>query len=177
MLQPSERFNRVTILELDHKDKRHRSYYLCRCDCGTRKVIHGASLVSGNTKSCGCLSKEAKASTALPGSLGAMRQVILQNYKRGGYGREWLLSEDEFYKISQQRCHYCGQSPSQIKQGHGEGHNFIYNGLDRIDSAKEYTINNVVPCCSKCNIAKNNMTTREFYDWVKSINAMAEQWS
>ncbi len=176
MLQEKEKYNRLTVLEFDHKDKRHRSYYLCQCDCGNKKVIHGAALVSGNTKSCGCLSRETKASTALPGSTGAMRQVILQNYKRGGCGREWLLSEDEFYKISQKDCHYCGQPPSQVKQGYGQGHDFIYNGLDRIDSAKEYIISNVVPCCPRCNIAKGDMTVQVFYEWVKRINAMAEQW-
>lgn len=30
--------------------------YLCHCDCGNDKVILGASLRSGNTRSCGCLS-------------------------------------------------------------------------------------------------------------------------
>jgi hypothetical protein len=31
-----------------------RISWLCRCDCGTEKVIEGQSLVSGNTGSCGC---------------------------------------------------------------------------------------------------------------------------
>lgn len=30
-------------------------YWKCQCDCGTRVVIRGASLRSGNTKSCGCM--------------------------------------------------------------------------------------------------------------------------
>lgn len=30
----------------------------CVCDCGARKTVDGASLRSGNTKSCGCLQKE-----------------------------------------------------------------------------------------------------------------------
>ncbi len=105
-----------------------------------------------------------------------MRQVILQNYKRGGYGREWLLSEDEFFKLSQQDCHYCGEAPSQIKRGCSQEHDFVYNGLDRIDSTKDYVIDNVVPCCRRCNIAKNNMTITEFHDWITRISAMAGQW-
>lgn len=34
------------------------SKWLCKCDCGSEKVILAASLLSGGTKSCGCLSRE-----------------------------------------------------------------------------------------------------------------------
>lgn len=36
-----------------NKYKRHT--WLCKCECGMEKIIEGASLVAGNTKSCGCL--------------------------------------------------------------------------------------------------------------------------
>ncbi len=175
MLEQGKKYNRLAVVGFDHKDKRHRCYYLCQCDCGNKKIIHGASLVSGNTKSCGCLSKEVKAATALPGSLGAMRQVILQNYKRQGE-HHWELTEQEYYDISQKDCYYCGALPSQVKKGQGNGLDFIYNGLDRLDSSRQYAISNVVPCCRTCNIAKNNMSVQEFYKWVKHISAMASQW-
>jgi hypothetical protein len=32
--------------------------FLCRCDCGSNKIIDGCSLVGGLTKSCGCFRKE-----------------------------------------------------------------------------------------------------------------------
>jgi hypothetical protein len=34
--------------------------------------------------------------------------------------------------------------------------------LDRIDNNKTYLKDNVVPCCKRCNVAKNNMTQTEF---------------
>jgi len=34
------------------------SQYLCQCDCGNEKIIFLRSLVSGKTKSCGCLLRE-----------------------------------------------------------------------------------------------------------------------
>ena len=175
MLQPGDIVNDLTILAEDHKDKRHRRFLLCRCVCGREKVIQGSLITSGNTKSCGCLFKKVRAATALPGSLGAMRQVILQNYKRQGE-HYWELTEQEYYGISQKDCYYCGAPPSQVKRGQGNGLDFVYNGLDRVDSSKHYVAGNVVPCCKICNVAKNNMTTQEFYDWVKRINAMAKQW-
>ena len=34
--------------------------WLCHCDCGTEKDIAAYELTSGNTKSCGCLQREAR---------------------------------------------------------------------------------------------------------------------
>lgn len=36
----------------------HQIQYLCKCSCGNEIIVRGAYLRSGNTKSCGCLSKE-----------------------------------------------------------------------------------------------------------------------
>lgn len=33
-------------------------WWTCVCDCGTEKTVKGSSLVSGHTKSCGCLSPD-----------------------------------------------------------------------------------------------------------------------
>ena len=35
-----------------------RTYWTCKCDCGNIRTITRTNLVSGNTKSCGCLHKE-----------------------------------------------------------------------------------------------------------------------
>lgn len=37
-----------------------KALWLCRCDCGNEKVVLRNSLVSGITKSCGCLEMEVK---------------------------------------------------------------------------------------------------------------------
>jgi hypothetical protein len=31
------------------------SRWFCRCECGTERVVHGAHLVQGRSKSCGCI--------------------------------------------------------------------------------------------------------------------------
>jgi len=48
---------------------------------------------------------------------------------------------------------------------------FWYNGLDRVDSSKHYTLDNVVPCCTVCNRAKSNLTVADFYDWIAQLTA------
>ena len=44
-----QRFGRLTVLE------RTELKWLCKCDCGNKKIVAGGHLVSGDTKSCGCL--------------------------------------------------------------------------------------------------------------------------
>lgn len=46
---------RLTFIEMSHI-KNQSTYWKCKCDCGNYCIVRGA----GNSKSCGCLSKEAK---------------------------------------------------------------------------------------------------------------------
>ena len=48
-------FGRLLVLSYERKDERSQSYWLCRCVCGTMKVVRGNRLLGGLTKSCGCL--------------------------------------------------------------------------------------------------------------------------
>ena len=54
-----EKFGRWTVIQKAENDHNGRSQYLCRCECGTEKVLRRSSLTSGNSKSCGCLSRDA----------------------------------------------------------------------------------------------------------------------
>lgn len=55
-------FGRLVVLkqveDIVTKSGKHYPSWLCKCDCGNECVVSGASLKSGNTKSCGCLHKE-----------------------------------------------------------------------------------------------------------------------
>lgn len=46
---------------------------------------------------------------------------------------------------------------------------FFYNGLDRIDPKKPHNIDNVVPCCYDCNVAKLDRSQEDFKEWTKNI--------
>lgn len=57
---PGERFGRIVIIGIVDGPRR-----LCRCDCGTEFTAERSNLKSGNTKSCGCLRREAMAARPL----------------------------------------------------------------------------------------------------------------
>lgn len=57
---------------------------------------------------------------------------------------------------------------------------YDHNGIDRVDSSKGYSAENVVPCCKICNRGKANMSKEDFIEWAcriaKHSQAMSEQW-
>lgn len=50
-------YGRWTVISTEPYSEKPVSW-LCRCTCGTKGVVRGDSLRSGNSKSCGCLRKE-----------------------------------------------------------------------------------------------------------------------
>lgn len=48
-----KRFGKLTVVKFSHTAP--DSYWLCKCDCGSYKVINGSRMIKGYTKSCGCI--------------------------------------------------------------------------------------------------------------------------
>ena len=60
-IEINDKFGRLMVLEEVPREQRPSPtgrYYLCQCECGNQKVVYGHNLKTGNTKSCGCLSRE-----------------------------------------------------------------------------------------------------------------------
>ena len=176
-LKVGDKINRLTVIKHDHTGKHYRSYYLFRCDCGTEKVILGSGVVSGNIKSCGCLSAEVKKARRLPGNRGVINHLILQ-YKRHARNRNlsFRLSYTLFSELIRGNCAYCGDPPNNVKITKNCKEGFVYSGIDRVDPNRGYSSGNVVSCCSLCNRAKNNLSLEQFKVWAKKLDAMADQW-
>lgn len=49
------RFGKLVVKELSHTNK--GAFWNCICDCGNTKIIKSRSLISGDSKSCGCIQK------------------------------------------------------------------------------------------------------------------------
>jgi len=60
-----QHFGAWTVLKFAGMSKCRVSQWLCRCDCGTERVVDGASLRRGGTSSCGCRRKELQSLHAL----------------------------------------------------------------------------------------------------------------
>ena len=55
-----QKFGRLTVLKFIGTNKNRNSLWECKCDCGKSVIVQKTNLISGNTKSCGCLNMERK---------------------------------------------------------------------------------------------------------------------
>ena len=170
------RHGRLVVLARDGVgSKKTRVKWICQCDCGAKKTILGTSLRNGNTRSCGCLDAERRA--CLPNGEATFNKIYY-DYVRGAKKRgfEWQVTKQEFRDFVGNNCFYCGAEPSQSYGTKGSKVCFIYNGIDRVDSARGYVLDNVVPCCRICNFAKQDKTQGEFKDWlIRAYNHWASK--
>ena len=158
-----KKFGRLTVIKRAGYNKWKQILWLCKCECGKEKIIQRGNLRTGGTQSCGCLKK-------IKFGLASMRQAI-NYYKANARKRGYIfnLTEEQFAEITKRDCHYCEAKPNNtVRRLRGNG-DYTYNGIDRIDNNKGYTMDNVVPCCKICNQAKHTLTMPEFKDWIKRV--------
>lgn len=177
-----EKYWRLLCLSEAGVNKRNKKLYLFKCDCGNEYKGLGTWVRMGRAKSCGCLFAEyAKSESAM--SLRRKNAKLLQkpagiSARNAAYSAykdrarranlNFLLTIEEFEKLTQMNCAYCSSPPSNICGTERKGR-YIYNGLDRVDSKKGYELSNCKPCCKKCNWAKSDMTLYDFTLHIKKI--------
>ncbi len=171
--ETGNKYGRLLVIKEAKRNVRG-AFWLCRCNCGNETVVVGGSLRrSGGTRSCGCLMIETTVkSNSLPGGESGFNKLYA-GYKNSAGKRKLLfeLSREDFRKLTKQPCCYCGVNPTQVsyrKRVYGSNR-YIYNGIDRIDNDKAYMLDNVVPCCGQCNMAKGSLSVDEFLCHMKRI--------
>lgn len=50
-----KKFGKLTVIKYAGKDKFGTSLWLCKCECGNKKIIRSSDFKNGKTKSCGCI--------------------------------------------------------------------------------------------------------------------------
>jgi hypothetical protein len=88
------------------------------------------------------------------------KEYILSNYRKSAKDRNLLfnLLEDDFYKLIENSCYYCGF----LHENH-------FNGVDRLNSDLNYDKENCVSCCSECNFLKIDFEKDKFINMILHI--------
>jgi len=170
----NQKFGRLTAIKFAYI-KNHQSIWECKCDCGNVKLVSGSNLRSNHTKSCGCIREErlrklGKDRRKIEGE--SSFNALFYAYKVNSKKRDlkFLLTKEEFRRLTKQKCHYCGSPPNQIRDNKNGSYGiYIYNGVDRINNNEGYTLNNCVACCKDCNIAKGTKSLKEFVRWIERV--------
>ena len=96
--------------------------------------------------------------------------VVYAGYKNGAKTRNlsFDLPYNDFVKMIHDNCFYCGAKESNELITYS-GYKFKYNGIDRKNSDKGYTLDNCVPCCHICNRGKSNLNMTEWIDYLNAL--------
>lgn len=164
------KFGRLTVISIA-APAGLASRSLCRCECGTEKILRNNFLRSGKTRSCGCLQRDlAREKKILPtkkAALNALYCMLKNRSKSRGLAVE--ISKDDVLSMMEQECFYCGLPPSNISTRYGR--KVAYSGIDRMNNSKGYIKGNVVACCKACNVAKNYYSTEEYIERCEGVAA------
>lgn len=103
---------------------------------------------------------------------------LLRSYKRRARnnGREFTLSREQFFQITQMKCFYCKSRPYNHYRHRKNQIEYIYNGIDRRDNSQGYTIENSVPCCRICNYLKKAKSLISFKQYVIALYKNLKVW-
>ena|SRR5687767_9662289 len=99
------------------------------------------------------------------------KNKLLYRYKKRAkkLKLDWTLTDEQCEKLFDSPCYYCDTVKYSSIKNTGHSTPFEYNGIDRVDNSRGYSSDNVVPCCGRCNSAKNKFTLGEFEDWVIKV--------
>jgi hypothetical protein len=172
-----KRFGKLLVIKFYGQNEHRSSLWLCQCDCGNERIVDSSNLRNGNTSSCGKCTPNRGNKENFKGKEIASFNRILNNYRNNAKKRNILfeLTEDQFKILTKQNCFYCNCSPSQVSVVKSGSGNYIYNGIDRLDSKQGYTMDNTVPCCGRCNEAKNDLSYEDFVKWIESVHKNLSQ--
>lgn len=150
-----------------------RYFFDVQCDCGKEFKTTASYLRSGKIHRCvGCAMIDREKNRNYVSELEQLynHRIVLRAKVSN---IENNLNLEEYSKLVIKDCFYCGAKPiesSKFNRSKYIKKNPIkINGLDRIDSTKEYSKENCIPCCKNCNTMKMDISFEEFLNNIKSI--------
>lgn len=153
--------------------KNHQVYYRGHCECNKEVFVKEEDLSNPlRTKCKGCTVKKLQSECELDidsADLEKLNNLYQERIviRSRQLGLPCEISLFEYIKMISKNCEYCGQIPNQTTMINNKV--FRHNGVDRINSNYGYVKNNVVPCCSVCNMMKGSLSGEEFLIQVDRI--------
>ena len=119
-----QKFGRLFVIE-DVDNNNQGNFLRCLCDCGNETIVRGSHLISGGTKSCGCLQRERTSETHKgensPAKRIEVRQKMSENHANVSGKNHPMFgkthSAEARQKISEAAKLRIGENASNYKHG------------------------------------------------------------
>jgi len=155
-------FGKLSVQKFIGVDNKQQALWNCLCSCGNHKIIKSSLLKNGDIKSCGCLYIK---------RCGDISGSVFFNIKNHARLRNlsFNITIEEIWNLYLKQNKTCAISGVGITFDIRIRKNTTAS-LDRIDSTKGYTIDNVQWVHKDINQMKSNRTDGEFLSWIRIIS-------
>lgn len=167
------KIGKLTVLKEVEKSKSDRIKWTCKCECGNIKNIHGYYLRKHSAVSCGCSKKHVggKENPLWKGCQDLSTRYF-RNTKRRAIKKnlEFNITIEQMWEQFTKQNGKCALSGVELKFPKHSSKICTGNAsIDRIDSSKGYTVNNIQWVDKKINQIKMDMNEEEFIKRCKQI--------
>jgi hypothetical protein len=167
----------LAVSSTGEQNKKGEYFWHCQCDCGNTTIVRSGSLGNKGTKSCGCLIKEIskkigresrswKGYEDIPGTY--FRRIIEGALKRNIVFELQLEDIWQQYLKQNKKCSLTGIELYFDPSGYKDR----YKGnvsVDRIDSDKGYTKDNIQLVHKDLNVMKAELTQNQFINYCRLV--------
>lgn len=161
----------LTIVGLVEGKKIHKQFvWMAKCECGNTTEVITSRFLNSTKQSCGCLLRRKKDQSPNwhgIGELSSVRYKLMKN-KAKRRGIEFTISHEFLWKLFQSQNGLCCLSGEVIDLGSSKK-DYGTASLDRIDSSKGYTKDNVQWVHRTVNFMKQSLKDEELISWCKKI--------
>lgn len=140
----NQRFGKLTVITQIEERKNHRVMWLCKCDCGSEKIISANSLLTGHTQSCGCLKSkgELKISNILFNN--NIIYEVDKTFPDCTFESDYLARFD-FYVNNSYIIEYDGQQHYEIGTGYFDNEESFYKRQKHDKIKNQYCFDHNIP--------------------------------
>lgn len=139
-----QKFSRWIVIKKFGRDIHGQTKYLCRCECGTERIVLSSNLSRGLSKSCGCWNKEVAAHKGVNSAQHGMYKSRLYRIWAGMKARCLNPSAGNYVRYGGSGITVCDEwleFSSFMEWAFANGYSDNLT-IDRIDSSGNYEPNN-----------------------------------
>ena len=165
----NQKFGELLVLSRAPNDSHGKTRWNCKCSCGRLKMINAASLIRKLSKTCGtCERKNFLGFEDISG-------VYFRKVRQGALGRDldFRITAKDVWDQYQKQKEKCALSSLHIHfETNQDKARLQTASIDRIDSTKGYTIDNIQIIHKRLNRIKGITPDQEFIQWCNAVAKM-----
>lgn len=161
----------LEIVRVKCSNNQIKPKYKCICDCGKETIVFKTHLLSGETKSCGCLRTLCNNKNKTWKGFGEIPMQYWSNLKRKANERNILfdINIEDAWNLFLKQNRECSLSGIKLNFKNVNGKEYATASLDRINPKLDYIIDNIQWIHKDLNFMKQDFSEEEFFNWIEII--------